>query len=81
VRVEIRDSVGFSHMIDSENPATIGLWFAEKAQVLMSANAATWQCQLIIYPMTDRERNAIGQPPSIRLTDKLLEDLATVINP
>lgn len=80
MRVEIRDCNGYNYMIQSENPATIGLWFTEMAGRLMSANAAIWQNTLIVTPTNDAEQKAIGNPAPVPFSDVLLKDLARVLN-
>jgi hypothetical protein len=79
MRIELRDTVGYSHYMTSENPATIGLWLAEMAWKIMNASNA-YQCYIQVWPTSERETQMLGHPAQIRLTDKLLEDLAFALN-
>jgi len=82
MRVEMRDSTGHPHVIDSADPGTIGRWFAEKAEVLMSANIQfNHPVSLDIWPSTDHERNTIGQWSIQPLTaDGVLELTSHLLN-
>lgn len=77
--VEIRDAEGYSHIIDSANPATVGLWFFEQAQRLMSVNASMGQSMLIVRPMTDKEREYMRDGRQVEANAVLLEEFAKAL--
>jgi len=82
MRVEIPDYYGYMHVIDSADPGLIGKWFAEKAQVLMSADTGfNHPVSLDIWPATEHERLTIGKH-SIRpvTSDSLLELARHILN-
>lgn len=51
MRIEIWDGNSYAHVIDSADLDLIGRWFAEKAKLIMSANARfNHPAQLHIWP-------------------------------
>ncbi len=73
MRIEIDDSNSYRHEIDTNDPILAGKWFAEKAQLLMSANYAYGQCKLRIWPSTYEETTLIGHHEIKFTSDALLE--------
>lgn len=61
MRIELHDCNAQMYRVDSFDPRVIGDWFAEHAQLLMSANAAMMPYQISIWPSTHVEANSIGQ--------------------
>jgi hypothetical protein len=76
MKVEIDDDNAYRHQIDSADPELIGRWFAEKAKLLMSANAMWGNCRMRIWPSTNTESKTIGQGIEARFTQDSLLSLA-----
>ncbi len=55
MRIELRDQVGYSRMISTQNSGLAAAWLAEWLPQLMSANTAMGYSTLMIYPDTDEE--------------------------
>lgn len=72
MRIEIDDSDCYRHQIDTADPELAGRWFAEKAKLLMSADARWGQCKLRIWPSTHDEMKLIGQQEMTLTQDNLL---------
>ena len=78
MRVEIYDEVMRGHTIGSKNPRLIGEWFAEHAELIMSADART-MAQIRVWPEDDEEMSLIGRQLHARFTQDGLLVLAQVI--
>ena len=62
MNIEIRDCNGQLFRCDSSDPLIIGAWFAEHAQMLMSADVRLMPYPLTIYPQTHREAEILSGP-------------------
>lgn len=78
MRIEIRDDMCWSHVIDSADYELIGRWLVEKAKILMSADARfNHPVQMDVWPSgatayADGEVMKQGNLP-VRSADGLLE--------
>jgi hypothetical protein len=78
MRVEMNDSMGFRHVIDSSDYELIGRWFTEKAALFMSADCRfNHPFQVDIWPSgpsSDADMEVMRQANRpVRSADGLLE--------
>lgn len=73
MRIEIADDVAYLHVIDTDDPAMAGQWFARKAEMLMSANSRFGDCRMRIWPSNEAETKTIGRWDNRLTQDNLLE--------
>jgi len=75
VRVEIRDCNGQAYSITSADPRIIGDWFAEHAEMLMSANTTMMPYPMYIWPQTEREQKILSGPDRLQMIEvRLTQD-------
>jgi hypothetical protein len=84
MRIELQDCNGHGYQCTSSDPATIGRWFAEHAELLMSADARVMPYPLYIWPQDAREQEILSGPARLqaiqaRMTQDGLLELAQVI--
>lgn len=66
MRIELADANMYAHVIDSADAETIGRWFAEKAELLMSADVRMMPYRLTIWPQTPREQEILSGPERLK---------------
>lgn len=72
MRIEIRDCLGQSYNCDSRDPCIIGAWFAEHAQLLMSADTRMMPYPLYIWPSDKREHDILSGPGRLQVIEAQL---------
>lgn len=84
MRIELQDCNGYSYRCDSRDPRIIGSWFAEHAEMLMTADSRMLPHRINIWPSDQREHQVLSGPARLQVIeakftqDSLLE-LAQVI--
>ena len=71
--VSIRDCNGQEHRCDSSDPKIIGAWFAEHAELFMSANSAIMPYPMYIWPQTKRELEILSGPARLKVIEAKLD--------
>lgn len=66
MQIRLQDCNGQEYRCDSLDPQIIGAWFAERAELLMSANSTMMPYPLYIYPQTQREIDILSGFDRIR---------------
>jgi hypothetical protein len=66
MQITIQDCNGLMYRCDSTDPRIIGDWFAEHANLLMSADTRMMPYPLTIYPQTPRERAILSGPERVQ---------------
>jgi hypothetical protein len=84
MRIELYDCNGQMYRCDSGDPRTIGAWFAEHAEMFMSADGRVQPYQISIWPQDKREMEMLSGPMRLKvieakLTQDSLLELAQVI--
>jgi len=81
MKVEIWDWNRQVWSITSTNPTTIGAWFAEMADRLISADARMQDCRIHVWPQTHEEHDMLrsGNRTEYRFTQDDLLALAQCI--
>lgn len=62
MRIEIVDSGAQVHVIDSADAKTLGCWFSEKAEQLMSADSRDMPLRVCIWPSSPHEQRLLSGP-------------------
>jgi hypothetical protein len=69
MQIRIMDCNGMEHRCDSADPGIIGAWFAEHAELLMSADVRTMPYPMYIYPQTAREQQILSGPERLKMIE------------